>query len=133
MKKITSLAGFLFLLTMGFSLQAQSDDNYVQQWKHIAEDKQNHTEFEYAVINCGGTPKIILNVFNELGEAKQVNFQLDITNSDGRTKKIAVEDWRMKPGEMARGGCDSKNKWVNYAIPQGFEASTLDVKVQLNQ
>lgn len=127
MKKITSLTALLFLLFMGAGLKAQSTTSYHKMWEQLPEDSVNHTEVAYAVKACPSGDFILLNVFNEVGDQKDVALQLNVSDASQSTI-LHFAKRTFQPGEMLIGECGQSGPAV-IAVPAGFDPKTLQISV----
>lgn len=131
--KIKNLMAFLalFCLLASYSLNAQSESTeeitFYQEWNRLPEDGENHTEVDYAVIDCNGTASIIFVVFNENGDAKDI--ELEFTLTDGESQSIyRMPKRHYSGGETVIGKCGTDSQ-AKIAVPQGMDPSTLNVSV----
>lgn len=130
LKKLYGLVAVLLLVT-SFSLSAQSEQTgemtFHQMWTQLPEDGERHTEVAYAVVACDAGDMVLLNVFNETGESKEIALKFTLTDGEN-TATIDFAKRTFAPAEMLIGEChlDSAAK---FSVPEGMNPSTMNISV----
>lgn len=132
-KKLFGLIAVLGLMTT-YSLSAQSEPTgemtFHQMWTQLPEDGERHTEVAFAVVACDAGDMVLLNIFNEIGDAKDI--AMTFTFTDGE-KSATVEFTKRSfgPGEMLVGEC-STDSAAKFSVPEGLDPATMNVSVTYN-
>lgn len=120
----------LFLAT-GYGLQAQSETiTFHQGWTQLPEDGERHTEVAFAVVNCNQNDVILLNIFNETGDPKDIALTIHLEDGE-QVVDIEFARRRFDPSEMLIGECHFDNE-AKIAVPAGMNPSTLSLSVTYN-
>lgn len=130
LKKLYSLAAVLLLMT-SYNLSAQSestgDMTFHQEWTQLPEDGKRHTEVAYAVVACDAGDMVLLNVFNEIGDPKDIAMTFTLTDGE-QTATVEFAKRSFGPGEMLMGDC-STNSVGKFAVPAGLDPATMTISV----
>lgn len=118
-----------FVMGMNAFASAQNETVF-QDWTSLEESTQL-IDVSYRIVKCteDASIQIHFHIFNENPEEKTLSFSLEITDGNGNSETIEVNDLNLEIGEMRIADCGDANPEIKVDFPTNLDANTTSVEI----
>lgn len=130
MKQIISF----FLIILSISIYSQDTSQNEILYPSVGFEHPLHLDVYVKVVNCNGTPSVLVTTFNENPNRKDIetSFQITISDSNGKTEVFNFPRKTYQFGKMLIASCSNVSYNASSILDWTRDNSTKTIKLKFD-